>query len=461
MQFNPLEHQDLAIDHLTPRNEALLFAGMGLGKTASCLSALDWLFIDGDCKGILVVAPLRVAVLTWPDEVEKWDNFQYMRVANLRTKAGKKAWAEGKAHIYCINYEALPRFVAENIKGKRASELPVDSVLFDEIDNAKNPGSKRIRDFRKFARPKFRRAWGMTGTPVSSNYLDLFAQVRLIDQGKLFGLVFGKWRHQYFEFDNPFSQYPKYVLREGSKGKLEKEISNLALVLRSEDWLKIPPVKYVDVPVSIPKEAKRIYNKVEKELLETLDSGLEIMAPNAAALVTKLLQINSGAVYVQEGDDVSTRTVETIHTAKIDALKKLHKQHGNAPMLVACHYRHEIDRILEAIPGAELFQNDRLKAWNNREIPMLVAHPKSIGHGLNLQQGGNLLTWFSLGYNPRLYSQFNARLARQGQQHRTTVYRLMVHGSIDDAAASSLESKNNDESAFLKTLQNIKRLAEK
>ena len=149
MKFNPLTHQELANTHLKGNLEALLFAGMGLGKTAAVLSASDWLFADGDMTGLLIVAPLRVAVLTWPDEVEKWDNFNYMKISDLRTKQGKKDWENGASHIYTINYESLPRFVNDYIKGRRASELPVDSVLFDEIDNAKNPSSKRIKKFRQ------------------------------------------------------------------------------------------------------------------------------------------------------------------------------------------------------------------------------------------------------------------------------------------------------------------------
>jgi SNF2 family DNA or RNA helicase len=461
MRFNPLPHQHLAIDHLKNTEEALLFAGMGLGKTAAVLSALDYLFADGDVKGLLVVAPLRVSVLTWPDEGEQWANFRYMKISNLRTKQGKKDWENGAAHIYTINYESMPRFVNEYIKGRRASELPVDVVLFDEIDNAKNPSSKRIKTFRQYARPKFRRAWGMTGTPVSNSRLDLFAQVRLIDQGKAFGTKYTPWERRFFEPENYHSQYPKMILRPGSEGELERLTAHMALVLRSEDWLKIPPVHTKDVAVTLPKEAKRIYKQVETELLETLEDGAEILAVNQAVLVTKLLQITSGAVYVQEGEDEATRRPETIHTAKIDALRKLHNGMDQEPLLVSTQYKHEVDRILEAFPYARKFENHLLKDWNAGKIKMLVSHPKSIGHGLNLQHGGRAVCWFSLGYSRGLYDQFNARIARQGQDQETTIYRLLVSGSIDDAVAGALHGKGEDQQAFLKTLQNIKRLVAK
>jgi SNF2 family DNA or RNA helicase len=461
LKFSPLPHQKLAIDHLKTTPEALLFAGMGLGKTASVLSAFDWLLADGDTRGLLIVAPLRVAVLTWPDEVEKWDAFKYMKVANLRTKEGLKDWDDGAAHIYTINYESLPKFINAKMKGQRAANLPVDCVLFDELDNSKNPSSKRIKVFRQFARPKFKRAWGMTGTPISNSRLDLFAQVRLIDQGKTFGTKFGAWENRFFEPENFRSDYPKMIPRPGSAEELERYIAHMALVLRSEDWLKIPPVTTIDIPVAIPASAKKIYAKVEKELLETLEGGAEILAVNQAVLVNKLAQITSGAVYVQEGEDKSTRRAETLHTAKIDALRKLHKQLDGAPLLVACQYRHEIDRILAAFPKARKFENNLLKPWNDKKIPMLVAHPKSIGHGLNLQDGGNFICWFSLGYARGLYDQFNARLARQGQKHKGSIYRIVAPGTVDDAIASALSDKGEDQEAFLKTLRNLKRLSEK
>jgi len=459
--FDPFYHQRLASDHLKATDEALLFAGMGLGKTAAVLDAADWCFADGSMKGLLIVAPLRVSVLTWPDEVAKWPAFRYMRCVSLRTNEGKKAWAEGSAHVYTINYEALPRFVRENFKGKRASELPVDAVLFDEVDNAKNPSSKRIRVFRQFARPKMTRAWGMTGTPVSNSRRDLFAQVRLIDQGKTFGTAYGKWERQFFEPENYYSDYPKMVLRPGSEELLEQRIAHLALVLRSEDYLDIPPTTTTDIAVAVPREVKTRYRRFEKELLEVLDDGAELIAPNAAVLVNKLLQIASGAVYVREGDaddPNTTRRVEVVHTAKLDALRKLHDDIDREPLLVACWYQHEVERILAAFPYARRFDDDAYTAWNRGEVPMLVAHPKSIGHGLNLQDGGRSVCWFSLWHSRGLYDQLNARLARTGQTRETRVFRLIWPGSVDDAVAESLRDKGDDQSAFLATLNNIKRL---
>ena len=468
MKFTPKPHQEVAIKHGIENPLTAWFIEMGLGKTAARLSVWDHLFCDGTLRGVLVVAPLRVAVLTWPNEVEKWDNFRWMRVANLRTKEGKQAWIDQTADIYVINFEALPRFTNEFLKGVRASELPINEIFIDESDNIKNPGSKRVRPFFKFGRPKVERCGIQTGTPVSNNRLDLFAQIRFLDMGERWkcpanptGLAFAPWKKQYFEPENVHAEHLKFVPRENSDEILEEKVSDITLVQLTKDHADWTPPNIQDVPVTLPAAAKKIYNKVEKELLQMLEGDFEIVAVNAAVLVTKLLQITSGAVYVQQGEDVSTRKPKTIHTAKLDALNKLHKKHGRKPMLVACQYVHERERILEAIPGAEEFTNERLAAWNKGEIPMIVAHPKSIGHGLNMQDGGNLICWFSLNYSRGLYDQFNARLARQGQELETQVFQLICPGTVDDAVAGALDAKDKDQKAFLKTLKNIKRLAEK
>ena len=465
--FKPKPNQVAAIKHGIEHPLCAWFVEMGLGKTAARLAVWDHLFCDGQLKGVLLVAPLRVAVLTWPDEIEKWANFRWMKIANLRTKEGQQAWRDGAADIYAINYESLPKFSNTFLKGKRASELPINEIFLDESDYIKNPTGKRIEGLRQYGRPKVKRCGIQTGTPISNNRLDLFAQIRFLDRGEAWktpdnatGMGFGPWRGQYFTTENPRSDYPKFVLRSDSAEILEQKIAHMALVQLAKDHRTWEGPQTIDVPVILPTEARKIYKKVERELLETLEGGFEIMAPCAAALVTKLLQITSGAVYAQQGEDESTRAPITLHTAKVDALRILHNDHGGRPMLVACQYIHERNRIIQAIPGAEEFRIDRMAAWNRGEIPMMVAHPKSIGHGLNLQKGGNLLCWFTLSYSRGLYDQFIARLARQGQSRRTKVFRLLCPGSIDDAVAGALRSKNEDQSAFLQTLKNIKRLAD-
>lgn len=461
-RFDPLPQQKLAIPFLINRDKAALFAGMGLGKSSSVLAALHYLFSDGDCKGVLIVAPLRVSVLTWPHEVKKWMQFHKWRVVSLRTKEGREAWANGSAEIYTINYEALPKVCRELLVGKKASQLPVDTVVFDELSNAKNPSSKRINTFRKYAL-KFHRLWGLTGTPTPNGLLDVFAQIRLLDNGERLGKSHSQFKQAFFEPVNPFSEYPKFKIREGKQKVIERKISDMVLTLRSEDWLDIPPTTVEDVAVALPADAKKTYKKLEKELLIELAEGFEVAAVNAAVLAGKLLQITGGAVYDTPlpGEDGKPlpRKVETIHNAKVEALKKLYVREGRNPLIVAIQYKHEAQRILDAIPEAELWAEESLERWNRGEIPFLVAHPKSIGHGLNLQDGGSRVVWFTLSWSRELYDQMNARVARTGQTEETRIFRLLVQGTIDDAVAEALHGKGEGQSDFLATLKNLQELA--
>lgn len=462
IRFEPLEHQGLIVDWLKPRDEAAVFAGMGLGKTASALSALEYLFSGLDSHGVLVVAPLRVSVLTWPHEAKKWAQFANWRVVSLRTKEGRKAWESGEAEIYTINYESLPKICRELIHGKKRSQLPVDTIIFDELAEAKNPSSKRINTFRRY-RSKFKRFWGLTGTPTPNGLIDIFAQVRLLDDGERLGKSHSHFRQSYFEAVNPFSDYPKFQLRMGMESVIEEKISDLAITLRSEDWLKIPPTTFEDVSVSLPKEAKKAYKELEKELLLRLEEDFDVAAVNAAVLANKLLQITGGTIYEtppagEDGKPMPKR-VRVIHDAKIEALKKVQREEPG-PLLVGCWYKHERERILAAFPGSEVFrEGETLERWNAGKIPLLVAHPKSIGHGLNLQDGGSRVVWFSLWWDQQLYDQLNARLARQGQKQETKVIRLIVPGTIDDAVAEAIRDKNNTQTGFLETLKNLQELA--
>ena len=473
MIFTPREHQTLGLDHLGKTDEALLLAGMGLGKTAMVLERLSRDIADGSCRGALIIAPLRVSLFTWLDEVAKWENFRWMKVVSLRTPQGLAAWEHGDACIYTLNYESIhiPRthpatgeikdsgLVAKLLKGKRASQLPVDTVIWDEISKAKNPASKRIQFFRKF-RAKFKRHWGLTGTFTPNSVLDAFAQVRLIDGGKLFGKVMGNFKTQYFE---PLDFHErKWGVRKECEGMIEAKLTSMALTLRSEDWLDIPPTTILDIDVALPAKVKGIYKKLEKELIVRLADS-KVKAVNKGVLVGKLQQVVGGAVYAESLDEVfdsSTKIVTEVHTAKLKALRSLHDEQGNKPMLVIVNFIHERERILRAFPEAEAFSSDKLARWNAGKIKMLVSHPLSMSHGLNMQSGGSQICWFTLPHSPEAYDQTNARLARTGQENETKIFRLISPGTIDDAVAATLANKDLTQQGFITRLnRNIKTLS--
>jgi hypothetical protein len=480
MIFTPFKHQELGITHLINNDEGGLFAGMGLGKTAMTLAALAHHIANGDCKGALIVAPLRVSVFTWPDEVAQWENFRWMKIVSLRTEAGQEAWQRGEACIYTINYESLfiPKYknvggkktlvgdsgmMSKLLAGKRASQLPVDTIIWDELSKAKSHKSKRIKEFAQY-RHLFRRHWGLTGTPAPNSYQDLFAQIKLLDGGKRLGEYITHFLTQYFEPVNPYvpPRMRKWKVRGGCAGLIEDKIKDMILTLRSEDYLDVPPTEFVDVEVALPAAAKKVYDTLETELIVLLTAS-KVKAINQAVLVGKLQQVVGGAVYAHDLKTIitteKTKIVTEVHDAKIKALKKLWESEGKKPMIVAIKFKHERERILKAIPEAVEFSSDKLDDWDAGKIPMLIAHPLSMGHGLNMQLGGSRVCWFTLSYSPEEYDQLNARVVRTGQEDETKIFRLVVPGTVDDAVIAALRTKSETQAVLLQTLNNIQVLA--
>lgn len=458
MIFTPAEPQLIIRDHLLESRDALLFVGMGIGKSAACLDSLNDLFHDGSAYGALVVAPLRVANLTWPMEVRGWDQFNWMRVANLRTEKGQRDFLNGKAHIYTINYEALGTLVnLIEMRGKR-KPLPYDVVIFDELTRAKNPGGKRINHYRRNV-PRVERQWGLTGTPMPNSWQDLFAQVRLVDGGERFGNNFLDFKRTYFfapeqnSFADPTHKEP-WRPKASTLETLERKIADITVTLKSSDWLNIPDTHYEDVDITFSPELQKRYRTLERELVMQLSKEKVLNVANAAALVTKLLQFTSGHIYDEE------RGVHHVHHLKFDALKKIAKDESQ-PLFVASIFKHEQDRIRTLFPQAKFFadaKNERtqelmLNEWNAGKIPMMVGHPASVGHGLNFQHGGSVIVWLTLTYSREYYEQFIARIARRGQKNITKVYRLMVPGTVDDAVAEALANKADNEARLISALQ--------
>lgn len=458
MKFVAEPYQELGIGFLA--NESLkykaLFAGMGLGKTAMTLAAANQLFRDGAMKGMLVIAPIRVINLTWPNEVAHWDQFSWMELANLRTAEGQQKFRDGDAHIYLINYESLPMFCHKFMGNKKSYNLPFDTVVYDELSKAKNPASVRINGIRRH-HGKIQRHWGLTGTPSPNSKLDLFAQYRLLDNGERLGGNYTRFRSTHFYAVD--QEQREWVMMKGQENIIESKVADMTLVLRSSDYLDIPDTEVTDIDITLPEGARAKYKKLAKELLLLIDHH-EITAVNAAVLVNKLTQITSGAVYSTEGEIV------VLHDEKIKALKQIYQEQHGAPLMVPYLYRHEEARLREAFPDAVCFsdaksakqQDDMTAAWNAQMIPMLIVSPQSAGHGLNLQHGGSDICWFSLPWSRELYDQLNARVARKGQLNQTRIFRLISTKTMDEAVAETLRQKGADQSALMDAIMNFKLL---
>ncbi len=459
MNFVPAEPQLIIDQHLQECSDALLFVGMGVGKTAACLNRLSEMFLNAEAVSALIIAPLRVANLTWPMEVRDWNQFKWMRVASLRTESGRRAFLNGSAHIYLINYESINTLVS--LVQARGGSIPYDVAIFDELTKAKNPSAKRINLYRRKV-PRAPRHWGLTGTPIPNSWQDLFAQVRLIDDGLRLGNNFLQFKRTYFIDPDPH----KTIFQEGQQTNepwqekpniaqtLEQKISDITVTLKSSDWLDIPDTIFEDVEINFTPELQKKYDILEQDLVIQLRKDKVLNVANAAALVTKLLQFTSGHIYDEDGE------AHPVHDLKFDALKKIVRKEKQ-PLLIASIFQHEQARLRAQFPQAKFFadaKNERtqetlLNDWNAGKIPMLVAHPASVGHGLNLQHGSSVMVWLTLTYSRELYEQMIARIARRGQENLIKIYRLMIPGTVDDAVAEALATKAENEARLISALQ--------
>lgn len=444
MKFDPHEYQAYCIDYLLEHPAAGLFLKPGMGKTVTALTAADRLLYDYFAVSkALVIAPLRVAEDTWTRESAKWDHLRHLRVSRVLGSAKERlaALAVG-ADVYCINRENVPWLVKHYGLG-----WPFDLVIVDESSSFRNPSAQRFKALRK-VRPLIKYIWELTGTPRPRSLLDLWAQLYLLDRGERLGKTFTEYKNRYFTPGrrNGYVVY-EWAPRPGAEDEVYSKISDICVSMQARDYLKLPELVETTRPVLLPPEARELYDSVEREAILPL-AGKIIDAGSAAAVNGKLLQIAGGAVY--DDDHVA----QELHTAKLDALEDILEAANGEPVLVAYNFRHERDRILARFPQAvQLKDSGTIAAWNRGEIPVLLAHPAGAGHGLNLQDGGHIIVWFSPTYDQELIEQFIDRLYRQGQRETTSVIWLIVEGTVDEDARRSAEIKANRQDAMMEAVK--------
>ena len=436
MRYEPEDYQRELAAFLTAHERCAAFASPGLGKTAATLDAFHQLLADGAARAMLVVAPLRVATLTWPNEIAKWSFCRGWRVENLRHAA-----PSGTAQVYLINYESVHKLKDLSF---------CDVVVFDELTKAKNHKSKRM----KFLSGLFKnhRRIGLTGTPRPNSILELFAQIRLLDDGKALGRSFDAFKRRYC-YPTDYMEY-NWVPRRGAEKEIYDLIAPLTITQRASDYLDIPDTQVEDIEIGLPDEAKAAYRELEKHLVLLLE-GDAVVASNAGVLVSKLLQVTGGQVYDEE------RKIVPIHDAKLTALKGVLKDLNGERAIIFTNFIHERERVVASVPGAvdaSRFPGDIESAWNARQIQYLVADPRSLGHGLNLQAGGRNIVWYSLNHSRELYDQANARVARKGQSLTPRIYRILCSGTIDDAVVETLRNRGDEQTEMMAILANYRKL---
>ncbi|MDK7047783.1 DEAD/DEAH box helicase [Corynebacterium sp. UMB0012] len=441
MKFNPHDYQAHTTQFIIDHPESAIFLGMGMGKTISTLTAINDLIRNRfETQKVLVIAPIRVARDTWPTEIKKWDHLAGLTVSPITgTAQQRQAAANRRADIYTIGRENIPWLVKHH-----GNRWPYDMVIIDELSSFKNPQAKRFKALKK-VRPKIHRIVGLTGTPAPNSLLDIWAPFRLIDNGQRLGKYITHYRDQYF---TPGRRNGTVVynwnLRPGADQAIYDNIADITVSMRTTDYLQLPESTHQHITVQLPTKARKHIDTLKRDLVLDLDDDT-IDAANAATLSLKLQQLAGGAIYNEAGDDYIT-----IHDEKIQALTELVDQAQGNPMLVCFWFKHERDRILDAIPGARVLDTQQdFHDWNNGDIPVALIHPASAGHGLNLQSGGHIMVWYTTPWSLELYEQANARLHRQGQTEPVSIIHIDTADSIDQTVHQALTRKDTTQQALI------------
>lgn len=449
---NMHNYQVSASQHILDNNYCALFMDMGLGKTISTLSAVNFLIFDDlEIDTVLVVAPKRVAESVWDAEVANWAHINHLSISKISGNVKqRKAALRKDVNIYTIGRDNIVWLCG--LYG--GSRLPYDMLVIDELSSFKNPKSKRFKAL-KMVQPCFKRVVGLTGTPAPNGLIDLWSQMYLIDRGERLGKYITEYRRNFFypEKSNGHIVY-KYGLRQGSKDLIYSAIDDIVMSMKAKDYLDLP--ERIDNIVKIPFDTtlQKRYDDFEKEkvleILEDQGEDSEISAANAAALSVKLLQFANGAVYNEQ------KEYKVIHNLKIDALKEIIEDANGNSVLIAYSFISDKERMLKALkkykPRVIDGQKD-IDDWNAGKVQVMMMHPASAGHGLNLQHGGNIIVWFGHNWSLELEQQLNARLDRQGQKKSVVVNKLTATKTIDEMVISRLAKKNDTQNGLMDAMK--------
>ena len=446
MKYKPYDYQEYATQWILDKEKAGLLLDMGMGKSVITLTAIDELMFDYfEVSKVLVIAPLRVAESTWDEEAAKWDHLKHLKISKvLGTEKERINALYTKADIYIINRENVKWLV-----DKCGKDWPFDMLVIDELSSFKSHRAQRFKALKK-VRPFMKRVVGLTGTPAPNGLIDLWSQIYLLDGGERLGKTITGYRERYFLPDKRNQHIVfTYKLKEGAEEAIYEKLSDICVSMKAEDYLKLPERINNIIPIHLPKKAKDKYDQLERDLLLPLKDS-DIVANTAGVLANKLLQMSNGAVYDENGD------VKEIHNAKLKALEDTIEAANGKPVLIFYSYKHDLDRIKKHLKRDDLTVLDTsedIKNWNEGKIPIMLAHPASAGHGLNLQAGGNIIIWFGLTWSLELYSQANARLYRQGQKQNVIIHHLVAKDTMDEDVIKALEGKEVGQEALLNAVK--------
>lgn len=447
MKFTPLPYQTRLAQCVVDTPQCALWLKMGLRKTSITLTAIRELVYFGDVSRVLVVGPKRVVTHAWPAELNKWDTFRELTYTVLR---GDASWrltlTNRKTDIHLINYENIAWLITHRLR-----DWPYDMVVLDESSRIKNPDSERFRALRKLLTRIDNagldvRFVELTGTHSPNSLQDVWSQLYVLDRGQRLGATLGAFRERWFRTIR-VDEYTKRIATDCAEHQIADAVGDVVFALTGDESLQLPPLVVNPIKVPLPPGVMAQYKQFEKEMLlefkaATEDATHNVTALSAASLTGKCLQFASGAIYLQDELGHPTDQWAEVHKAKLDALEDVIEEAGGQRVLVVYWFKHDLVRILDRFPEARVLKKDAdLDAWNRKEIAIGLINPGSAGHGLNLQDGGSTLVWFSMQWSLELYQQTNARLHRSGQTDTVTVHLLMAEGTIDEDVPKRLEGK--------------------
>lgn len=468
MQYAPHPYQMKAIAMMCQNAGTAMLLDPGMGKTSIALAAITTLLHHKAIEAALVIAPIRPMRLTWPAEVAKWDQFKHLKVSIIHgTPKERIAAMAAKADIYLINPENVDWLLKQrDALGWEAAWGNVPTLLaVDESTRFKNPSSVRFKALEKL-RPLFDRAHILTGTPMPQSVADLFAQFKIVDLGDRLGRFITHFRKQFMLPEEirigGGRTITKWHAKPDAVPKLVSKVKDISLRLQAEDYLQMPKITYNVIPVELPKAARATYDALADDLVAKTAGGVTLTAASAAAAVMKLRQIVNGWAYSAEGESA------LVHEAKLDALADLVEEQSGAPIIIAVAFLHEVPAIRAALKpvlpegtkvpylggGVSSTEADNVvRDWNAGKHPVLIVHPTSVAHGLNLQAGGNALVWFGLTWNSEEHDQCVRRVYRQGQTKPVVVHYLSAEGTVDSDIAKALATKADIQAAVINSLK--------
>lgn len=454
--WSPREYQLRAVEFLLQKRYAALFLDMGMGKTSSVLAALSVLKSSGETRRVLLVAPLRVCLTVWEQEGKKWNDFNHLTFGNLANKEERereKLLAE-KHDIYLINPESL-KWVLDD---RRFGKFNFDTLVIDESTTFKSHDSQRFKALRAKL-VHFKRRWILTGTPAPNGFHDLWAQLYVVDQGRSLGDYITHYRAEFF---HPSFDGYGWNLNPGARELIYERLKERVMRLDAKDWLEMPELIYNPVSVVLPSEAREAYRSMEDEFLVLLQSEL-VMSPNTAVAGMRCRQIANGTLYSQDEERRAKGEFHLLHDAKVKAVKEIVESLQGNPCIVFYEFISDAEQLLKAIPGAVNMTAARnpldvVQRFNQNRIPVLVAHPASAGHGLNLQEGGcHNIVFFTPIWNLEHWQQAIARVYRQGNEsERVIVHVIVAKDTLDEHVYKVLSGKEKTQTDLLQALKEVK-----